>query len=147
MKMDNLQHLMINAVLFVLVFLNDPKSKKNELFFRPHRHKLCLRAFLRQSVMIQQHFPRQHYSRQCFRVERFCIMSVQGKQRKSYSIWCLCDPSGLAPPHGPLFHSKGSARITHEQPTCGAGQNRATQSISEMDGRYTPNDKLRLLSH
>lgn len=41
-------------------------------------------------------FPRQHYSRQYFRVERFCIMRVQRKQRRSYSIWRLCDPLGLA---------------------------------------------------
>lgn len=69
--------------------------------------------------MIQQRFLRQHCSCQCFRVERFCIMSVQGKQRKSYSIWCLALWSlwlGSAI-QSPLY-SKALAQTTYQHPMC-----------------------------
>lgn len=70
------------------------------------------------SLMIQQHFPCQHCSCQCFRVERFCIMSVQGKQRKSYSIWCLGLWSlGLGSAMQPPLYSKAPAQTIYSTST------------------------------
>lgn len=122
-----------NSFLNDLIRLWTPKSKDNKLFFSNHTNtNFVFKHFFNNLCWFSSIFL--DYSCQCFRVERFCIMSVQGKQRKSYSIWCLCDPLGLALPYS-FFYSKSSAQFTHQHLIRGAGQNRLTQFISKMDGR------------
>lgn len=89
--------------------------------------------------MIQHLFPRQYYSRQYLKVERFFIMSLQGKQRRSYSIWCLCELFGFGTA-SPL-NSKVSAQITYQR----LEQDRIHSSHDRQP--FTSFVKLWMLSH